>query len=109
MLSCVVGVHCYAGDILKSKKALGWRTMLVVPELESELALAAAHQVLLPFSSMVHQLTELSSMVHQLTELSQLLDRRCMRQLARQHDNAVAPLSCINSPAEGKSRGYWRR
>lgn len=31
-----VGDHIY-GDILKSKKTLGWRTMLVVPELEPEL------------------------------------------------------------------------
>uniref|UniRef100_A0A0A0LRH5 5'-nucleotidase domain-containing protein 4 n=1 Tax=Cucumis sativus TaxID=3659 RepID=A0A0A0LRH5_CUCSA len=30
-----VGDHIY-GDILRSKKALGWRTMLVVPELERE-------------------------------------------------------------------------
>ena len=32
-----VGDHIY-GDILRSKKTLGWRTMLVVPELEAELA-----------------------------------------------------------------------
>lgn len=31
-----VGDHIY-GDILRSKKAMGWRTMLVVPELEIEL------------------------------------------------------------------------
>jgi HAD superfamily 5'-nucleotidase-like hydrolase len=31
-----VGDHIY-GDILRSKKSLGWRTMLVVPELEAEL------------------------------------------------------------------------
>uniref|UniRef100_A0A7S1SJQ8 5'-nucleotidase n=1 Tax=Tetraselmis chuii TaxID=63592 RepID=A0A7S1SJQ8_9CHLO len=31
-----VGDHIY-GDILRSKKTLGWRTMLVLPELESEL------------------------------------------------------------------------
>lgn len=31
-----VGDHIY-GDILRSKKTLGWRTMLVVPELEQEL------------------------------------------------------------------------
>ncbi len=37
-----VGDHIY-GDILRSKKSLGWRTMLVVPELEAELALAADH------------------------------------------------------------------
>ncbi|XP_044511961.1 5'-nucleotidase domain-containing protein 4 isoform X2 [Mangifera indica] len=33
-----VGDHIY-GDILRSKKVLGWRTMLVVPELESEVKL----------------------------------------------------------------------
>lgn len=32
--------HIY-GDILRSKKTLGWRTMLVVPELEMELRLGA--------------------------------------------------------------------
>ena len=38
-----VGDHIY-GDILRSKKTLGWRTMLVVPELETELEI----QVTLP-------------------------------------------------------------
>ncbi|XP_022852959.1 5'-nucleotidase domain-containing protein 4-like isoform X1 [Olea europaea var. sylvestris] len=33
-----IGDHIY-GDILHSKKALGWRTMLVVPELEREVEL----------------------------------------------------------------------
>ncbi|KAL6574320.1 hypothetical protein OROHE_001224 [Orobanche hederae] len=33
-----VGDHIY-GDILRSKKLLGWRTMLVVPELEKEVEL----------------------------------------------------------------------
>nr|XP_043606902.1 5'-nucleotidase domain-containing protein 4-like isoform X2 [Erigeron canadensis]XP_043606903.1 5'-nucleotidase domain-containing protein 4-like isoform X2 [Erigeron canadensis] len=33
-----VGDHIY-GDILRSKKVLGWRTMLVVPELEKEVKL----------------------------------------------------------------------
>ncbi|ONM09856.1 Cytosolic purine 5-nucleotidase [Zea mays] len=33
-----VGDHIY-GDILRSKKVLGWRTMLVIPELEQELKL----------------------------------------------------------------------
>jgi hypothetical protein len=35
-----VGDHIY-GDILRSKKTLGWRTMLVVPELETELEIQA--------------------------------------------------------------------
>ncbi|XP_057434951.1 uncharacterized protein LOC130727731 isoform X2 [Lotus japonicus] len=33
-----VGDHIY-GDILRSKKVLGWRTMLVIPELEKEVEL----------------------------------------------------------------------
>lgn len=37
-----VGDHIY-GDILRSKKTLGWRTMLVVPEMAAELAILAKH------------------------------------------------------------------
>jgi len=36
-----VGDHIY-GDVLRSKKALGWRTMLVVPELEREIKVLKA-------------------------------------------------------------------
>ena len=39
-----VGDHIY-GDILRSKKTLGWRTMLVVPELATELDILKTHQV----------------------------------------------------------------
>ena len=35
-----VGDHIY-GDILRSKKATGWRTLLVVPELAAELNVRA--------------------------------------------------------------------
>nr|GMC52279.1 5'-nucleotidase domain-containing protein 4 isoform X1 [Ipomoea batatas] len=38
-----VGDHIY-GDILRSKKVLGWRTMLVVPELEKEVELLLKHR-----------------------------------------------------------------
>ena len=38
-----VGDHIY-GDVVRSKKDLGWRTMLVIPELESELDCLAAHR-----------------------------------------------------------------
>ncbi|GMH44237.1 hypothetical protein BSKO_12171 [Bryopsis sp. KO-2023] len=38
-----VGDHIY-GDILRSKKTLGWRTMLVVPELEQELLILSSCQ-----------------------------------------------------------------
>ncbi|CAG9464098.1 unnamed protein product [Pedinophyceae sp. YPF-701] len=40
-----VGDHIY-GDILRSKKHLGWRTMLVVPELEAELEELSRHPLL---------------------------------------------------------------
>ncbi len=48
MAACVVqvlyvGDHIY-GDILRSKKTLGWRTMLVVPELATELDILQQHQ-----------------------------------------------------------------
>ena len=36
-----VGDHMYS-DILRSKRTLGWRTLLIVPEIASELADAAA-------------------------------------------------------------------
>ena len=45
-----VGDHIY-GDILRSKKTLGWRTMLVVPELATELDILKTHQVLLAVAS----------------------------------------------------------
>ena len=37
-----IGDHIY-GDVLSSK--LGWRTMLVVPELEAELEILSSNQV----------------------------------------------------------------
>ena len=39
-----IGDHIY-GDIVKSKKDIGWRTMLVVPELELELEKAGRSAV----------------------------------------------------------------
>jgi hypothetical protein len=33
------GLSIADGDIVKSKKSVGWRTMLVVPELEVELSM----------------------------------------------------------------------
>lgn len=42
-----VGDHIY-GDILRSKKTLGWRTMLVVPELETELEIQVSQAALPP-------------------------------------------------------------
>ena len=39
-----VGDHIY-GDFLRSKKTLGGRTMLVVPELATELDILQQHQV----------------------------------------------------------------
>jgi 5'-nucleotidase len=38
-----IGDHIY-GDVLRSKKSIGWRTMLIVPELQMELAHAGVAQ-----------------------------------------------------------------
>jgi len=39
-----VGDHIFA-DVLRSKKAIGWRTLLVVPELDAELEVLAGCKV----------------------------------------------------------------
>jgi predicted HAD superfamily phosphohydrolase YqeG len=39
-----VGDHIFA-DVVRSKKALGWRTLLVVPELDAELEVQAGCKV----------------------------------------------------------------
>ena len=40
-----VGDHMFA-DILRSKRTLGWRTCLIIPELDHELAVAKTEEVL---------------------------------------------------------------
>ncbi|MEW5305391.1 MAG: hypothetical protein WDW36_007933 [Sanguina aurantia] len=49
-----VGDHIY-GDIVKSKKDIGWRTMLVVPELALELELAGKTQMVLQELTMLRE------------------------------------------------------
>ena len=49
-----MGDHIY-GDILRSKKTLGWRTMLVVPELETELEIQVLHSLLTYFKKSPQQ------------------------------------------------------
>ena len=53
-----MGDHIY-GDILRSKKTLGWRTMLVVPELATELDILQHHQA----CSVTHLLRHLAACV----------------------------------------------
>jgi hypothetical protein len=66
-----VGDHIY-GDILRSKKELGWRTMLVVPELAAELDLL--HQT-------ITTRKEISELRTQRNELEDILQRLewCLR------------------------------
>ncbi|KAJ7526309.1 hypothetical protein O6H91_16G001300 [Diphasiastrum complanatum] len=61
-----VGDHIY-GDILRSKKQLGWRTMLVVPELEKELML-------------LHETTEIRKEIRRLRHLREGLEDVLRRQ-----------------------------
>ena len=67
-----VGDHIY-GDILRSKKTLGWRTMLVVPELATELDILKKHQV---WCSFLLSLAPSAALLQQLHRLLQLYQRR---------------------------------
>jgi HAD superfamily 5'-nucleotidase-like hydrolase len=69
-----VGDHIY-GDIVKSKKSSGWRTALVVEDLEHELAVRQSHSLSL------REVAALSELRHELTEV--ISDQRhLMRTLA---------------------------
>ena len=50
-----IGDHIY-GDVLSSKKKLGWRTMLVVPELEAELEILSSNRVTEPAACIGYQM-----------------------------------------------------
>eukprot|EP00889_Picochlorum_renovo_P006673 jgi/Picre1/33703/NNA_001182.t1 len=60
-----VGDHIY-GDVLRSKKDLGWRTLLVIPELETEL-----HKM----ASLQSQFEELSRLRQQRSAIDDQLQR----------------------------------
>eukprot|EP00271_Cylindrocystis_brebissonii_P011347 TRINITY_DN2870_c0_g1_i1.p1 TRINITY_DN2870_c0_g1~~TRINITY_DN2870_c0_g1_i1.p1 ORF type:complete len:826 (+),score=111.88 TRINITY_DN2870_c0_g1_i1:747-3224(+) len=61
-----VGDHIY-GDILRSKKLLGWRTMLVVPELNEEvIALRATQQIWAEFHHLRQQRDALEDAIQRL-------------------------------------------
>ena len=67
-----VGDHIY-GDILKSKKTLGWRTMLVVPELEDELKVASEQEDV--GAALVSLRTKRDALEDQIQRIQWLLDR----------------------------------
>ena len=63
-----VGDHIY-GDILRSKKTLGWRTMLVVPELETELEIQVSRAAL-PVQHMVTCMHILSNFISSIQRIA---------------------------------------
>ncbi len=61
-----VGDHMYA-DILRSKRTLGWRTCLIIPELERELAVAKQEQLL------AHEMLRLRQLQYDLDDYIDIL------------------------------------
>lgn len=84
-----VGDHIY-GDIVRSKKTSGWRTVLIVEELESELRVRADHQVAL------QEIRQLSELWELLTE--EVSDQRYMQR-------GIKLLDVASVVAEYRSRG----
>jgi HAD superfamily 5'-nucleotidase-like hydrolase len=64
-----VGDHMYA-DILRSKRTLGWRTCLVIPELENEIIVAQAETIL------ANEILKLRQLQYDLDEYIDLLRLR---------------------------------
>ena len=106
-----VGDHVY-GDVLQSKKTLGWRTMLVVPELETELALSSKYGRIYRRLRGLRQ--QRDGLEDQLERLRALLDKRggspeaqtwrnVMRNLEQQRDEVrcgradLVPMLCWQS------------
>lgn len=84
-----VGDHIY-GDIVRSKKTSGWRTVLIVEELERELRVRADHQVAL------QEIRQFSELWELLTE--EVSDQRYLQRGLKQLDAAAVA-------AEYRARG----
>lgn len=84
-----VGDHIY-GDIVRSKKTSGWRTVLIVEELEQELRVRADHQVAL-------------QEIRQLSELWELLTEEVSNQ--RYLQRGLKQLDAPGVIAEYRARG----
>lgn len=89
-----VGDHIY-GDILRSKKTLGWRTMLVVPELETELEIQAAS---------VGVGSELKTLRQQRDGLEDQI-QRLEATIARSHGQSVSFRRSCTAPVWGGAAG----
>jgi len=76
------GDHIY-GDILRSKKTIGWRTLLIVPELESELR-----------TLMLGNTNEMMAQFHKLRDQRDTLDDQLQRlEWNLQHSEQMSPES----------------
>jgi 5'-nucleotidase len=78
-----VGDHIY-GDILKSKKSMGWRTMLIVPELDMELEHASHCEITQKELALLRQLRDAKTeSIHRLEWALQRLCEITSAQLLR--------------------------
>lgn len=86
-----VGDHMYS-DILRSKRQLGWRTMLVIPELAHEINVLA---------STTTQLARIDSLRHQQDELDDMFE--CLRGELDRQDNLKTLAAAGSSVDNGDS------
>jgi HAD superfamily 5'-nucleotidase-like hydrolase len=108
------GDHTY-GDILRSKKSVGWRTAMIIPELEREIAIT---EEIAPLLSELDEAVELRNRVHQEEQiartecerLAQLLEdaRGCAaearREVARKLHRAQERLAAMRTEMKRQHR-----
>lgn len=102
-----VGDHIY-GDILRSKKSLGWRTMLVVPELVREIhVLKSTMDLRKDFHDLRHQIQSLEDAISRLSwaiRFEQMGDERKER-----FQQEIASLQAQREAAGAQRRDIMQR
>jgi HAD superfamily 5'-nucleotidase-like hydrolase len=107
-----VGDHMY-GDMIRSKRSLGWRTALIVPELEPELVLDA--QLDLPLRSLVAEKerecedAELAVQALRLELLAQGLDFLESEERARSEGAQASARDALKEARDALHRAYHPR
>ncbi len=100
------GDHTY-GDILRSKKSVGWRTAMIVPELEEELAALA------PVRDLIRELEQIEDTLEDLTSERDLLasrpapDPEALQVLEEYIHASLARRSYLRRRIQGATNPFW--
>jgi len=100
------GDHTY-GDILKSKKSVGWRTAMIVPELEEELlAMAPLRELIRELEHLEDSLEDLTAERDRLTGLPQP-DGEAVKVLQEYIHASLARRSYLHRRIQGVTNPWW--